>query len=110
MQNGVLPQTSKLVIKCTSRQNTSVPQDPQRNSLKNTGAPLHTIISKPGTHSFTLQLPDSMHSVHQVFRVSQLEPCVLNSILSHVQSPTPSIEVDREPEYKIKEILDFKID
>ena len=69
-----------------------------------------TIISKPGAHSFTLQLPDSMHSVHPVFHVSQLEPCVPNSIPNRVQPPTPPIEVDGEPEYEIKEILDSKID
>ena len=68
-----------------------------------------TIISKPGTHSFTLRLPDSMRSVHPVFHVSQLEPCVPNMIPNHVQPPAPSIEVDGEPEYEIEEILDSKI-
>ena len=69
-----------------------------------------TIISKPSTHSFTLRLPDSMRSVHPVFHVSQLEPCVPNSILNRVQPLTPLIEVDGEPEYEIEEILDSKID
>ena len=69
-----------------------------------------TIISKPGTHSFTLRLPDSMRSVHPVFHVSQLEPCVPNTIPNRVQPPTPPIEVDGEPEYEIEEILDSKID
>ena len=69
-----------------------------------------TIISKPGTHSFTLRLPDSMCSVHPVFHVSQLGPCVPNSIPNCIQPLTPPIEVDREPEYEIEEILDSKID
>ena len=68
------------------------------------------IISKPGTHSFTLQLPDSMHSVYPVFHVSQLEPCAPNMIPNRVQPLAPLIEVDGEPEYEIKEILDSKID
>ena len=69
-----------------------------------------TIISKPGTHSFTLRLPDSMRSVHPVFHVSQLEPCVPNSIPNRVQPLMPPIEVDGEPKYEIEEILDSKID
>ena len=51
-----------------------------------------------------------MHSVHPVFHISQLAPCVPNSIPNCVQPPTPPIKVDREPEYKIEEILDSKID
>ena len=68
------------------------------------------IISKPGTRSFMLQLPDSMHSVHPVFHISQLEPCALNMIPNHVQPLAPLIEVDGESKYEIKEILDSKID
>ena len=68
------------------------------------------IISKPGTHSFTLQLPDSMCSVHPVFHISQLEPCAPNMIPNCVQPLAPPIKVDREPEYEIKEILDSKVD
>ena len=66
-----------------------------------------TIISKPGTHSFMLRLPDSMRSVHPV---SQSESCVPNSIPNHVQPPIPPIKVDGEPKYELKEILDSKID
>ena len=51
-----------------------------------------------------------MCSVQPVFHISQLEPCVLNSILNHVQRPMPPIEVDGEPKYEIEEILDSKID
>ena len=36
-----------------------------------------TIITQPGTHSITLQLLDSMKSVHPVFHVSWLEPVML---------------------------------
>ena len=68
-----------------------------------------TIIAKPGAHSFTLQLPDSMRSVHPVFHISQLEVCVPNTIPNRVQPPPPLIKVDGEPKYEIEEILDSKI-
>ena len=41
---------------------------------------LFEIIAQPSSHSFTLCLPDAMHSIHPVFHVSQLEPATLNSI------------------------------
>ena len=50
-----------------------------------------------------------MCSVHPVFHVSQLEPCILNTIPNCVQPLAPPIEVDGEPEYEIEEILDSKI-
>ena len=68
------------------------------------------IIAQPGSHSFTLRLPDSMRSIHPVFHVSQLEPATPNSIPGRVQTPPPPIEVDGEPEYEISEILDSKVD
>ena len=69
-----------------------------------------TIIAQPGTHSFTLCLPDSMKSVHPVFHISQLELSHPSTILNRVQSPPPPIEVDGEIEYEVEEILDSKID
>ena len=39
-----------------------------------------------------------------------LEPAVLNTIPDRVQPPPPPITVDDEPEFKISEILDTKID
>ena len=51
-------------------------------SKKNLG--LYTIITLAETHSFTLQLLDSMKSVHSVFHISQLEPSVPNTIPNRV--------------------------
>jgi len=68
------------------------------------------IIAQAGTHSFTLHLPDAMHSIHLIFHISQLEPSTPNTILNRIQPPPPLIEVDSEPEFKISEILDSKID
>ena len=39
----------------------------------------YKIISQPGTLSFTLHLPESMHSVHPVFHVSMLKPATSNT-------------------------------
>ena len=70
----------------------------------------YEIIACPGSHSVTLQLLDSLCTVHPVFHVSMLEPAVPNMIPGQVQSPPPPIMVDDEPEFKILEILDTKID
>jgi hypothetical protein len=68
------------------------------------------IIARPGSHSITVRLPDSMHSIHPVFHVSQLEPATLNTIPNRIQPPPPPVEVNGEPEYEISEILDSKLD
>ena len=41
----------------------------------------YEVIARPGSHSVTLRLPDSLRAVHPVFHVSMLEPAVLNTIL-----------------------------
>jgi hypothetical protein len=68
------------------------------------------IIAHLGSHSITVQLPDSLCSVHPVFHVSQLEPATPNTIPNRIQPPPPPVEVNREPEYEISEILDSKLD
>ena len=77
-------------------------------SNKNLGP--FTIIARPGTHSFTLRLPDTMKSMHPVFHVSQLETSQQSNIPNCIQPPPPPIEVDGEVEYEVEEILDSKID
>ena len=77
-------------------------------SEKNLGP--YPIIAQVGLLSFTLRLPDSMHVVHLVFHVSQLEPAIPNTIPNQTQPPPPPVEVDGELEFKIFEILDSKID
>ena len=70
----------------------------------------YKIIAQPGTLSFTLQLPESIHSVHLVFYVSILEPTISNTFSERIQlAPTPVI-INREPKYKISWIVDFEID
>ena len=70
---------------------------------------LFDIITCPGTHSFTLQLPKHLHAIHPVFHVSQLEPSVPNTIPNHDQPPPPPVKIDGKIKYKIAEILDSKI-
>ena len=77
-------------------------------SEKNLGP--YTIIAQVGSLSFTLCLPDSMHAVHPVFHVSQLEPAIPNTISNRNQPPLPPVEVDSEPEFEISEILNTKVD
>src|SRR5882724_10868822 len=78
--------------------------------LSNKFLGLYEILALLGTHSVTLQLPDSLHAVHPVFHISMLEPATLNPIPDHVQTPPPPIIVDDELEFEISEILDSKID
>jgi len=68
------------------------------------------IIAHLGSHSITIRLLDSMHSIHPVFHVSQLEPATPNTIPNHIQSPPPPVEVNKELEYEISKILDSKLD
>ena len=45
---------------------------------------LYEIIAQPGTLSFTLCLPESMHYVHPVFHVSMLEPATSNTFSERI--------------------------
>jgi hypothetical protein len=44
----------------------------------------YEIIAKVGSHSFTLQLPDSMCAIHPVFHVFMLEPATLDTIPNQI--------------------------
>ena len=68
------------------------------------------IIAQPGSHSFTLKLPDSMRLVHPVFHVSMLEPFTPNTIPNREETPPPPVEIEGELEYELEAILDSKLD
>src|SRR5882724_5190915 len=70
----------------------------------------YEVLAQLGTHSVTLQLPDSLRAVHPVFHVSMLEPAHPDLISDQVQPPPPAIMVDDKPEFEISEILNSKID
>ena len=69
----------------------------------------HKIISQPGTLLFTLQLPESMCSVHPVFYVSMLKPATSNTFSKRIQPAPASVIIDRAPKYEISWIVDSKI-
>jgi len=46
------------------------------------------VTSKPGTHSYLVNLSDHLRSIYSVFHVSQLEPVSTNWISNHTNSPT----------------------
>ena len=68
------------------------------------------VISRAGTHSYVLWLPEHFKAVHPVFHVSQLEPAHPNVIPGRIIDPPPPIVIDGELEFEISEILDSKID
>ena len=77
-------------------------------SKKNLGP--YPIIAQVGTLLFTIHLLNSMHAVHPVFHVSQLESATPNTILNRSQPLPPPVEDDGEPKYEITKILDSKLD
>ena len=70
---------------------------------------LYKIIAQPSTLSFTLWLPESMHSIHPVFHVSMLEPATSNTFSKRIQPAPAPVIIDGEPEYEISQIVDSKI-
>ena len=66
------------------------------------------IIKKVGTSSYKLDLPTSMR-MHNTFHISLLEPYENNKFPSQIQTPPPPIEIDREPEYELEEIIDSRL-
>ena len=68
------------------------------------------IIRQPGTHSYTLQLPNDLRGIHPVFHVSQLEPAIPNAIPNRIQDPPPPVQVEDGVEYEISQVLDSKFD
>ena len=70
----------------------------------------YKIIAQPSTLLFTLCLPESMCSVYPVFHVSMLEPTTSNTFSKRIQLASAPVIIDREPEYKISQIVDSKID
>ena len=70
----------------------------------------YEIIAQPSTLLFTLHLPESMCSVHPVFYVSILKPATSNTFSERIQLAPAPVIIDRESEYEISQIVDFKID
>ena len=65
-----------------------------------------TILDRIGTLAYHLDLPESMHKIHNVFHVSKLKPYKASG---RVQPPPVPIEIEGELEYEVEQILDKRI-
>src|SRR5260370_21729975 len=92
-----------------SKPNTSGWGNPPRSCQKRTWGPFE-IIGKPGSHSFTIWLPQQFWTVHLVFHAPQLEPVKLDPFPHFRQPPPAPVMIDRDLEFEVSEILDSKID
>ncbi|GJF00601.1 related to transposon-encoded proteins [Phanerochaete sordida] len=70
----------------------------------------YKVVAKVGPQLYSLQLLRKFRAVHPAYHISMLEPHVFSSIPGRTLSPPPLVELDGELEYKISEIVDFKID
>lgn len=73
------------------------------------------ILKKLSPEAYRLDLPASMRALVNSFNVKLLEPYahdehINNPIPNRRQPPPPPIEIDREVEYEVQEILDHKKD
>ena len=66
------------------------------------------IIKQVGTGSYKLDLPVSI-TIHNIFHISFLEPYEDNKFRSQMQTPPPSIVIDREPECELEEIINSRL-
>lgn len=70
----------------------------------------YPIIAQAGWSSYTLHLPNTLHSVHPVFHISMLELTKSNTIPNWMQHLPPLVDINGELEFEITEILDSKFD
>ena len=69
----------------------------------------YEIIAQPSLQSFILCLPDTIRAIHPVFHVSMLKPAIPNIFLQCSEPLPVPVIINREPEYEIFKIVDFKI-
>ena len=83
-------------------------QPSKKLSEKNLGP--YKITTIPGSHSFTLHLPQHFHSVHPVFHISQLEPAEPEPFPQCIQPLPPPVEIDGNIEYEVSKVLNSRVD
>jgi hypothetical protein len=66
------------------------------------------VVKQINNITFRLELPPSM-KIHPVFHISLLEPYQESSISGRFQVPLPPIEIERQEEFEVSEILDSRI-
>jgi hypothetical protein len=67
-----------------------------------------SVVKQINDVAFRLELPPSM-KIHPVFHISLLKPYKKSSISSRFQVPPPPIEIERQEEFEVLEILDSRI-
>jgi len=66
------------------------------------------ILAKIGTSAYMLALQPSM-AIHNTFHISLLEPYEDNQFPLQIKEPPPSIQIEGEEEYELKEIIDSRL-
>src|SRR5258705_1043592 len=64
----------------------------------------------PGGGSYNEPISCLHRSIHPVFHISQLELAEPDPFPQCAQPPPPPVEIDRDIEYEVSEILDSKLD
>ena len=67
------------------------------------------VTNRPGSHSYRINLPDHLRAIHSIFHIFQLEPALPSQIPNYTNLPPP-IELDSNFEFKVVEVLNFKLD
>jgi len=68
------------------------------------------VTDRLGLHSYRVNLPDHLRTIHPVFHISQLEPSPLSQIPNCTNPPPPPIELDGSIKFEVAEVLDSKLD
>jgi len=68
------------------------------------------VAERVGSHSYLVNLPEHLRSIHLVFHISQLEPVPSSNIPNRSNPPPPPIEMDGTLEFELAQILDSKLD
>src|SRR5258707_18869 len=82
-------------------------QPSKKLSEKNLGP--YKIITIPGSHLFTLCLPQHFCSIHPIFHISQLELVEPDPFPQHIQPLPPPVEIDSDIEYEVSKVLNSKV-
>ena len=69
----------------------------------------YEIIAQPSLHAYIFRLPQHLCAIHPVFYISQIELHIPNPFLERVVTPPPLIYLEDSDEYKLKAILNFKL-
>lgn len=66
------------------------------------------IIKQMASYTYKLDVPVSM-KIHSIFNISLLELAATDPLPRQIQPPPPPTIIDCKPEYKVNEIVNFKL-